>query len=67
VTDSSLCGVVELRNEDDHLDSSSPAIDKGNNFVSLPLCHCVSLPFDFDGTSSPKGTAIDIGALEFVP
>jgi nitrous oxidase accessory protein NosD len=42
-----------------HLGASSPAIDRGKNSISLR--------FDFDGTSRPKGAAIDIGAFEFVP
>ncbi len=47
---------------DFHLQSSSPAIDKGNSAVSGLVTN------DFDITTSrPQGTAYDIGAFEYAP
>ena len=49
---------VDPSNGDFHLLSNSPAIDAGSS-DNAPLV-------DFDGVSRPQGSAVDIGAFEFV-
>jgi len=49
--------ITSLSTFDFHLQSGSPAIDKGVAIASLIL--------DLDGTSRPQGAAYDIGAYEF--
>ena len=48
---------VNPSSSDFHLQSNSNAIDKGTN---------VGLIRDFDGISVPQGSAVDIGAFEFI-
>jgi len=43
---------------DFHLQSGSPAIDAGLTLSQVP--------YDFDGTARPQGSAYDIGAYEYV-
>jgi hypothetical protein len=59
---------VDPANGDLHVQSGSPAIDKGitselyNRYEAL---HGVSIKEDFDGTSRPQNGTWDIGAYEF--
>ncbi len=48
---------VNANNGDFHLQSTSPAIDKGSS-VGAPN-------MDFDGKSRPRGASYDIGAIEY--
>lgn len=47
---------VDFTASDYHLSATSPAIDQGDSTVSLT--------FDHDGTTRPRGAEIDIGAFE---